>query len=96
MDALDALQDSRHWRTALRALRVGYAGLALALAGLIVLLSGSTPWLLAAGVIIWLAAVAVTLSGFIRARLEIPEPRPRLWSMRLRLIHDSVHARPPA
>ena len=75
------------------ALRVGYLGLAVAIAGLIVLLSGSTPWVLAAGLIIWLAAAAVTLTGFFRARHELPEPRPGFWSMRFMLIHDTVHAR---
>ena len=75
------------------ALRVGYLGLAVALAGLIVLASGSTSWVLAGGVIIWLATVPVTLTGFLWARHELSEPRPTLWSMRLMLIHDSVHAR---
>jgi hypothetical protein len=78
------------------ALRVGYVGLAVAIAGLIVLSSGSTPWVLAGGVIIWLAAVAVTLAGFLWSRHELPEPRPGYWSMRLGLIHDTVHARPSA
>jgi hypothetical protein len=74
-------------------LRVGYVGLAVAIAGLIVLSSGSTPWVLAAGVFIWLAAEAVTLAGFFWSRHELPEPRPGYWSMRLMLIHDTVHAR---
>jgi hypothetical protein len=78
------------------ALRVGYFGLAVAVVGLIVMLSGSTRWLLAAGVIIWLAAAAVTLAGVFWARHELPEPRPGYWSMRFMLIHDTVHARPPA
>jgi hypothetical protein len=34
--------------------------------------SGSTPWLLAVGVIIWLASAAVTLTGFFRSRHERP------------------------
>ena len=75
-------------------LRVGYLGLAVAIAGLIALASGSTPWVLASGVIIWLATVPVTLTGFLLARHELPEPRPRLWSMRRMLIHDSVNVRP--
>jgi hypothetical protein len=58
--------------------------------------SGSTPWLLAVGVIIWLAAAVVTLTGFFSARHELPEPRPGYWSMRFMLIHDTVHARPSA
>jgi len=88
------LKDNGHWRTAVWALRVGYIGLAVAFAGLIVLLSGGTSWVLAVGVIIWLAVVVVTLTGFLSARHELPEPRPRLWSMRLMLIRDSVHPRP--
>ena len=79
------------WRVAVWALRVGYVGLAVALAGLIALAFGSTRWILATGVIIWLATVPVTLAGFLMARHAFPEPRPRLWSMRMRLIHDSVH-----
>jgi hypothetical protein len=75
------------------ALRAGYLALAVALAGVIVLLSGSTPWILAIGVIGWLAAAAVTLNGVFRARSELPDPRPGLWSLRLMLLHDTVHAR---
>lgn len=75
-------------------LRVGYIGLAVALAGLIVTLAGSTAWILAAGVIIWLGTVVATLTGFLWARHELPEPRPTLWSMRVMLVHDSVH--PPS
>ena len=75
------------------ALRVGYVGLAVAVAGLVGLAFGATPWVLAGGVIIWVATVPVTLTGFLSARHELLEPRPRLWSMRLMLIHDSVHLR---
>jgi hypothetical protein len=85
------LQHNGHWRMAVWALRVGYLGLAVAIAGLISLAFGSTSWVLASGVIIWLATVPVTLTGFLWARHGLPEPRPRLLSMRLMLIHDSVH-----
>ena len=90
------LQYNPHWRMAVWALRVGYVGLAVAIAGLIVKSLGSTPWVLAVGVIIWLAAGAVTLTGFFRARHELPEPRPGYWSMRLMLIHDTVRAQTSA
>ena len=74
-------------------LRVGFLGLAVAIAGLIVMSLGSTPWVLAIGVIIWLASAAVTLTGFFWSRHEILEPRPGYWSMRFMLIHDTFHAR---
>ena len=93
MDEPPELQDMRFWRIAVWSLRVGYLGLAVALAGLVALAFGSTPWVSAGGVIIWLATVPVTLAGFLSARRELAEPRPRLWSMRLKLIHDSVHRR---
>jgi hypothetical protein len=96
MDEPPGLQYNGHWRVAVWALRVGYVGLAGAIAGLIVRSSGSTPWVLAIGVITWLAAAAVTVAGFLRARHELPEPRPGYWSMRLMLIHDTVHARSSA
>jgi hypothetical protein len=85
------LQRNGLWRMAVWALRVGYLGLVVAVVGLIALAFGSTPWVLACGVIIWLATVPVTLTGFLLARRELLEPRPKLWSMRLMLIHDSVH-----
>jgi hypothetical protein len=78
------------------ALRVGYVGLAVALIGLIVTLSGSTSWVLVVGVIIWLAAAVVTVTGVLWAQHELPEGRPGLWPMRFMLIRDSVHARSPA
>ena len=96
MDEPAELQRNRHWRMAVWALRVGYVGLAVAIAGLIVMLSGSTSWVLAVGVIIWLAAAVVTLTGIFWARHELPERRPGLWSMRFMLIRDSVHARSSA
>ena len=91
MEEPPELQHNGHWRMAVWALRVGYVGLAVAVAGLVELALGSTSWVLLAGVIIWLATVPVTLAGFLWARYELPEPRPRLWSMRLMLIYDSVH-----
>ena len=91
MDEPPELQSNGHWRMAVWALRVGYVGLAVAIAGLIVMSLGSTPWVLAVGVIIWLAAAPVTLTGFFWSRHELPEPRPGYWSMRFMLIHDTVH-----
>jgi hypothetical protein len=85
------LQRNGHWRMAVWALRVGYLGLGIAIAGLIVSLSGSTAWVLAVGVITWLVAAAFTLTGFVRARHDLPEPRPEWWPMRFMLIHDTVH-----
>ncbi|MGO9333660.1 MAG: hypothetical protein ACLQCU_06365 [Acidimicrobiales bacterium] len=99
MDEPPELQYGGHWRMAVWALRVGYVGLAVAIAGLIVMSLGSTPWILAVGEIIWLAAAAaaaVTLAGFFWSRHELPEPRPGYWSMRFMLIHDTVHARSSA
>ena len=78
------------------ALRVGYLALLVVVAGLIVIWSGSTPWVLAAGMISWLAAAAVMVTGFLRARQQLPEPRPGFWSIRSMLIHDTIHARPSA
>jgi hypothetical protein len=87
------LQHNKHWRMAVWALRVGYLALAVGIAGIIVLSTGSTPWVLALGVIIWVAAAAVTITGVVQARQELPEPRPGYWPLRFMIIHDSVHAR---
>jgi hypothetical protein len=95
MDEPPELQQIRHRRMAVWALRVGYLGLGVAIAGVIVLSSGSTPWVLAVGVAMWIAA-AVTLTGVFSARHELPEPRPGLWSLRFMLIHDTVRARTSA
>jgi hypothetical protein len=96
MDEPLGLEQNGHWRMAVWALRVGYFGLAVAVAGLIVKSSGSTPWVPAVGVIIWLVAAAVTLTGFFWARHELSEPRPGYWPMRFMLIRDTVHARSSA
>jgi hypothetical protein len=65
MEEPQELQHHGHWRMAVWALRVGYLGLAVAIAGLIALAFGSTSRVLASGVIIWLATVPVTLTGFL-------------------------------
>ncbi len=72
------------------------ARLAVTIAGTIVMLSGPTPWVLAVGVIAWLAAAAVTLTEFLRARHDPHDPWPGFWSMRWMLIHDTVYALPSA
>ena len=94
MDEPPELRYNGHWRMAVWALRVGYLGLAVGIGGLIVMSTGSTPWVLAVGVIIWLAAAAVTLTGVFWSRQQLPEPRPGYWSLRFMLIRDTVHARP--
>ncbi len=76
------------------ALRVGYGALTVGLAGLIAMSLGSTPWILAFGVICWLCAAAVTLTGFFWSRHELVESPPGYWSMRRMLLYDTVHARP--
>jgi hypothetical protein len=96
MDEPPALRYNPHWRMAVWALRVGYVGLAVGIAGLITVSSGSTPWVLAVGAFIWLGAAAVTLTGFFWSRHELPEPRPGYWSMRFMLIRDTVRARSSA
>ncbi len=96
MDEPPGLDHNTHWRTAVWALRVGYGGLIVAIAGLVVLSTGSTPWILAVGMVIWLTAAIVLAVGFLRTLHELPEPRPGFWSMRFKLIHDTVHARPSA
>jgi hypothetical protein len=96
MDEPPELRYNGHWRMAVWALRVGYVGLAVAIAGLIVRSLGSRPWVLAIGAFIWLAAAAVTLAGVFWSRQELPEPRPGYWSMRFMLLHDTVHAQSSA
>ncbi len=96
MDEPSGLTFNRHWRMAVWALRVGYTGLVAATAGLIMMSLGYTPWVLAVGVMIWLAAASFTLAGFLWSRCELPQPRPGLWSMRLMLVHDTVHGQSSA
>jgi hypothetical protein len=86
------LQRNGNWRLAVWALRVGYVALAVVAVGLVLVLSGSTSWVLAVGVIFWLAAAAAMVTGFLRARRELSEPRPGFWAIRTMLLHDTVHA----
>jgi hypothetical protein len=94
MDRLPELQQNRHWRLVIRALRIGYGALAIALVGLVVTLLGGSPWVLAIGAIAWLGAAVTLATGFLLTRAELPAPRPGFWSMRFTLIYDSVHAGP--
>jgi hypothetical protein len=96
MDEPTELQYDGYWRTAVWALRVGFIALAVVIAGLIVMWSGSTPWVLAVGEVSWLTAAFVALAGFLWARHLLPTPRPGFWSMRFMLIHDTVRARSSA
>jgi drug/metabolite transporter (DMT)-like permease len=94
MDEPPELQQISHWRRAVWALRVGFLGLAVVIVGVVLVTTGSTPWVLATGVLVWLSAAVVTVTGVVSARRELPEPRPGLWPLRFMLLHDTVHARP--
>jgi hypothetical protein len=96
MDQSPELQRNGHWLIAVWALRAGYISLAVVLTGLIVVTIGSTPWVLAVGMFLWLSVAVVTLTEVLWARSQIPEPRPGLWPIRFMLIHDTVHARSSA
>jgi hypothetical protein len=93
MEEPPELQLLSHWRMAVWALRVGFLGLAVAIVGVIVLTTGSTPWVLAVGVVIWLVCAAVTVTGVFSAQHELAEPRPGLWSLRFMLLHDVFRTR---
>jgi hypothetical protein len=75
---------------------MGFVALVVVIAGLIVMLLGSTPWVLGVGEITWFFAAVVALGSFFWARHLLPKPRPGFWSMRFMLIHDSVHGRSSA
>ena len=94
VDPTEALRASRAWHQAVVALRIGYGALGLAALGVLVLTRGLTPWILAAGVLAWLAAALTCAAYFQRARDLGPEPRPGFWAVRTALVHDSVHALP--
>ena len=86
MDEPLELQHNGHWRLAVWSLRVGYVGLAVGVGGLVVMSLGSTPWVLAVGVIIWLAAAVVTWG--------IPLVPARASRTTARVLADAVHAHP--
>ena len=93
MDQHDALQNVTLWRTAVWTLRAGYVALVVVIAGLVVSASGGTPTVLAAGVVLWLVTAIATAVCFMRARAQLPEPKPGFVAIRSMLLHDSVHRR---
>jgi hypothetical protein len=93
MDETITLQRNGHWRMAVWALRVGFVAIATIAVGLIVLSFGGTPWVLAAGVIFWLACAVVIATGFLLTLHDLSTPRPGFWSMRWTIIHDAVGLR---
>ena len=93
MDGPIALQGNGHWQVAVWALRVGFVAIATIVVGFIVLAFGGTPWVLAIGVIFWLACAVVIASAFLLTLHDLPEPRPGFWSMRWTIVHDAVGLR---
>lgn len=93
MDAPTELQRNGHWQMAVWALRVGLLAISTIIVGTIVVSFGATPWVLAIGVILWLACAVVIATGFLLTLHELPEPRPGFWSMRWTIIHDAVGLR---
>jgi hypothetical protein len=90
MDEPNELQHNGHWKVAVWALRVGLLAIATIVVGIIVLSFGGTPWVLATGVIFWLACAVVIATGFLLTLHDLPDPRPGFWSMRWMIIHDAI------
>ena len=90
MDEPNELRHNGHWKMAVWALRLGFLAIATIVVGIIVLSSGGTPWVLATGVIFWLACAVAIATGFLLTLHDLPEPRPGFWSMRWMIIHDAV------
>jgi hypothetical protein len=93
MERPTTLERNGHWMMAVWALRVGFAAIATIAVGLVVLTSGGTPWVLAAGVLFWLACAVVIAAGFLLTLHDLPLPRPGFWSMRWTIIRDAVGLR---
>jgi hypothetical protein len=93
MDQHETLQHVTLWRTAVWTLRVAYVALVVAIVGIVVSASGGTSVVLAVGVVLWLVTAISTAVCFMRARAQLPEPRPGFVAIRSMLLHDSVHRR---
>lgn len=76
MDQHEALQYVTLWRTAVWTLRVAYVALVVVIVGIVVNASGGRSALLAVGVVLWLVTAVTTAVCFMRARAQLPEPRP--------------------
>jgi hypothetical protein len=96
MDQRDALQHLTLWRTAVWSLRVAYVALVVVIIGIVLKASDATSAVLALGVAVWLVAAVTTAVCFMRARAQLPEPRPGFVAIRSMLLHDSVHRKPSA
>jgi len=88
------LEDNGRWRMAVWALRVGFDGLLVVLAGVIALAFGGTSWVLAVGMFIWLTSAGVTAVGFLWSRHDLSEPRPGFWTVRFLLLRDTFSTKP--
>ena len=96
MDQHEALQHVTLWRSAVWTLRVAYVALVVVIVGIVVNVSGGTSAVHAVGVVLWLVTAVTTAVCFMRARAQLPEPRPGFVAIRSMLLHDSVHRRPSA
>ena len=88
------LRRDYRWRLGVWALRVGFAGLAVVLVGLLLLWSGGSPWVLATGMGIWLLCALLSATGFMAARRANAEGGPGFFEVRRLLLHDCFHPRP--
>jgi hypothetical protein len=96
MDQHEALQNVTLWRIAVWTLRAAYVALVVVIVGIVVNASGGTSVVLALGVVLWLVTAITAAVCFMRARAQLPEPRPGFVAIRSMLLHDSVHRRSSA
>ena len=95
MNRLSSHRIGTYWRLAVWGLRVMAPGLAIVAIGLVALpwSTGTAQSLLAVGMAIYLAGVAITVVGIVLVYREAPRPRPNLIWLRWSLLHDAVHSR---
>ncbi len=80
------LRGGLHWRRAVWALRCGYVELLVVIAGLVLVLSGVTAWVLAAGMFAWLLTAVTLATEFLVAQHEQADRRLGFWQMRKALL----------
>jgi hypothetical protein len=96
MDQHEALQQIALWQAAVWTLRAAYVALVVVIVGIIVTATGGTSAVLAVGVALWLVTAVTTAVCFMRARAQLPPPRPGFVAIRSMLLRDSVRRRPSA
>lgn len=93
--AVVLMRQGPQWSRAVFGLRMAFIAITFAVVGILLhsVAGGPFLYMTAVGMIVYLVALVIVLSGMLPGYFSLEKPRPRFWNMRMALVKDCFRSR---